>query len=93
MKLAQNGEERTLAVDGVFVAVGILPATALLKGIVKLDSGGYVAADESTVTSAAGIFAAGDVRAKKLRQVATAVADGANSVTAVEEYLAGAGKI
>lgn len=75
-----------LSVDGVFIAVGITPDSAAFTGLVKADQGGYLEAGEDCVTSVPGIFAAGDVRTKKLRQIVTAVADGANAVTSVEEY-------
>ena len=84
-----NGENKELSVDGVFAAIGSEPDTKLLVGLVELDSYGYVAADENGVTSAKGIFAAGDVRTKQLRQVITAVADGANCVYSAEKYLSG----
>lgn len=80
IKLTQNGAEKTLSTDGVFVAVGSLPNTAILSGIADLDERGYVIADESGVTSAEGLFAAGDVRTKAVRQVITAAADGANAI-------------
>ena len=85
----RRGEERELSVDGVFVAVGILPNTELLHGLAKLDENGYVRAGEDCATSAQGIFAAGDIRTKALRQVVTAAADGANAITAVQRYLRG----
>lgn len=75
-----------LNVEGVFVAVGIVPDTKLLKNIVNMDEKGYILTDDLGHTSATGIFAAGDCRKKKLRQIITAVADGANAVTGVEEY-------
>ena len=80
-------EKCRLEVDGIFVAVGILPESALVSGLAELDAGGYICAGEDGVTSAPGLFAAGDVRTKKLRQIVTAVADGANCVTSVEQYL------
>lgn len=83
----QNCSERIIEVDGVFVAIGSDPNTAILKGIADLDENGYVIADENGITSAKGIFAAGDVRTKRLRQVVTAVSDGANCVHSAEEYL------
>lgn len=83
-----NGE-KTLEVNGVFVAVGMIPQSALLQNIVDLDDGGYVVAGEDCATSAAGIFAAGDVRTKPLRQVVTAVSDGANAAVAALELLKG----
>ena len=80
-----NGD--TIAVDGVFVAVGMLPQTDLLKEIVAIDEYGYITADESGITKAKGLFAAGDVRTKRLRQVVTAVSDGANAAMSAVEYL------
>lgn len=88
LKNLVTGEERTLAADGVFVSIGRKPNTALLAGVVALDAAGYVIADETTKTSIDGVFAAGDVRTKALRQVVTAVADGAAAAHAAEEYLA-----
>lgn len=85
--ILQNGEQRQIETDGVFVAVGSTPNTKILEGLVSLDVNGYIIAQENGVTSAEGIFAAGDVRTKQLRQVVTAVADGANCVTSVENYL------
>lgn len=83
----KTDEEKTIAVDGVFIAVGILPNTEKFKGLVDLDEGGYIIAGEDGVTSTPGIFAAGDIRTKNLRQVVTAVADGANAVASVQRYL------
>lgn len=80
-----NGRE--LILDGIFVAVGMTPATDLVKSLVELDSGGYIRADETGITNAPGLFAAGDVRTKKLRQVVTAVSDGANAAISAIEYL------
>lgn len=73
--------------DGVFIAVGMEPQTEEIKGTVALDSYGYVPAEESGKTTAEGFFVAGDVRKKVLRQVVTAVADGANAANSVMEYL------
>lgn len=87
IRLMHNGIEELLDVDGVFVAVGTIPNSQLLNGIAKLDDNGYVVAGEDGVTSANGIFAAGDVRTKQLRQVVTAVSDGANCVQSVENYI------
>lgn len=78
---------RSLEVSGVFVAVGMQPATGMLQGIVLMDDNGYIIADETGKTSAAGFFAAGDVRTKELRQIITAVADGANAATSAERYI------
>ena len=82
-------EKRDLDVDGVFVAVGMEPDTGLVKGVVKLDENGYVCAGEDCVTSIPGVFAAGDMRTKPLRQVVTAVADGANAALSAMKYLDG----
>ena len=83
----KTDEEKTIAVEGVFIAVGILPNTEKFKGLVDLDESGYIIAGEDGVTSTPGIFAAGDIRTKNLRQVVTAVADGANAVASVQRYL------
>lgn len=83
-----TGEESEIKCDGVFVSIGRKPATELVKGQLVLDESGYIIADESTRTNIPGVFAVGDVRTKALRQVVTAVADGANAVHFAEEYLA-----
>ena len=79
----------TLPCDGVFVSVGRVPETELVRGVLPLDDAGYIISDESTKTPIDGVFAAGDVRAKALRQIVTAVADGAVSAHYAEEYLTG----
>ena len=79
--------ERTIPVAGVFIAVGITPRSEFARNHVSMDEKGYIIADETGATSVPGVFAAGDVRTKQLRQVVTAVADGANAVTSVEKYL------
>ena len=84
----QTGEECEITCDGVFVSVGRKPATELVRDQIELDSAGYIRADESTRTNIPGVFAVGDVRTKALRQVVTAVADGAVAVHYAEEYLA-----
>ena len=81
-----TGAEETLEVEGVFVAIGYQPNTALVAGQVRLDSAGYVAAGEDTKTNLQGVFAAGDLRQKPLRQVVTAAADGA--VAAMQAHAA-----
>ena len=88
----QTGEETDLAADGVFVSVGRIPATELVAQQLDLDRGGYIAAGETTETSIPGVYAVGDVRAKPLRQVVTAVADGATAVHMAEMFLAGGGQ-
>ncbi len=80
-------QERFLPVNGVFVAVGVLPNTEAFAGLVRQDEQGYLCAGEDCCTSEAGIYAAGDVRTKELRQIVTAAADGANAVHAAEKYL------
>jgi len=84
----KTAEERTIALDGVFIAVGMLPETSAYKGLVELDPAGYIVADETGITSDPAVFAAGDIRTKELRQVVTAASDGANAVQSVERYLA-----
>lgn len=86
----EDGSVTWLDVDGVFVAVGQTPTTALFGGLVKLDEGGYVVAGEDCV-AADGIFVAGDCRTKKVRQLVTAAADGAVAALAAAEYVAGKG--
>lgn len=83
----KTGEERELDTDGVFIAVGIVPNTTLLEAQLELDENGYICAGEEGITSAAGVFAAGDIRTKALRQVVTAVSDGANAVASAQKYL------
>jgi thioredoxin reductase (NADPH) len=87
VKTLQLEDGRELSVDGIFVAVGMIPLTDSLKEVVDLDASGYVKAGEDGRTSAPGFFVAGDVRTKTLRQVVTAVADGACAVTSAEEYI------
>lgn len=82
-----TGEMKNVPCDGVFVSIGRDPMTEFLKGAVDLDERGYVIADETTKTNVDGVFAAGDVRTKALRQVVTAVADGAVAVHFAEEYM------
>lgn len=82
-----SGEEQEVAVDGVFVSIGRKPATELFKDELELDEGGYIVAGESTKTNVSGVFAVGDVRTKELRQVVTAVADGAIAADQAEKYL------
>ena len=89
LRNVKTGEETTLACDGVFVSIGRKPSSELVKDQVKVDPAGYIIADESTRTNIPGVFAVGDVRTKALRQVVTAVADGATAVHYAEEYLTG----
>lgn len=87
LKNLQNGEAVKVDCDGIFVSIGRKPATDFLIGKINLDSNGYIVADETTKTSVDGVFAAGDVRTKALRQVITAASDGAVAAHYAEEYL------
>lgn len=87
LRNVKTGEESGLSCDGVFVSIGRAPASELVKDQLTLDPSGYIVADESTRTSLPGVFAVGDVRTKAVRQVVTAVADGASAVHYGEEYL------
>jgi len=88
LKDVTTGQEQELLCDGVFVSVGRTPATELVQGQLTLDNSGYITADETTQTNIPGVYAVGDVRTKLLRQVVTAVSDGAMAVHMAEEYLA-----
>lgn len=88
VKDVNTGEEKVIPCDGLFISVGRKPATELVQDQVELDANGYIVADETTTTSLPGVYAVGDVRTKLLRQVVTAVADGAMAVHMAEEYLA-----
>ena len=81
------GQQREIAVDGVFISIGRQPATALVQHQLTLDAGGYIVAGEDTATNLPGVFAVGDVRTKQVRQIVTAVADGAAAVHSAEQYL------
>lgn len=85
----KTGAVSELSVDGVFISIGRSPVTDLFKGQLKMDENGYLLADETTRTDIPGIYAVGDVRTKSVRQVVTAVADGAVAVHYAEEHLAG----
>ena len=87
LKNQKTGDIRNLPIDGVFVAVGMDPNTDMVPASVDRDEKGYLVADENCVTNVKGIFAAGDVRTKTLRQILTAAADGANAVESVQQYL------
>ena len=88
IKDVNTGEESLISCDGIFVSVGRKPATSLVKDQLNLNDSGYIIADESTKTNLPGVYAVGDVRVKKLRQIVTAVADGAIAAHEAEEYLA-----
>lgn len=83
--LLKSGER--LDCDGVFIAVGIVPRSDTVKNLAELDNNAYIVADESGKTSVDGLFAAGDVRTKELRQIITACSDGANCVDSVNKFL------
>lgn len=87
LKNTKTNNTANIDADGVFIAIGSNPNSDLLKGIVELDVNGYIIADETGKTSVPGIFAAGDVRTKSLRQVVTAVSDGANAAISAEKYI------
>lgn len=87
VKSTSDSSVRRLYPDGLFVSVGREPATGIVKGALALDRGGYIIADESTGTSLPGVFAAGDIRTKSLRQVITAASDGASAAYHAQRYL------
>ena len=87
IKDVKTGEISEIACDGLFVSIGRQPATEFLQGSVELDENGYIIADETTKTNIDGVYAAGDVRTKELRQVVTAVADGAVAVYFAEQHI------
>ena len=87
VKSRNDDSVRMVACDGIFVAIGNVPNTELIKGQVELDEAGYVPADETTRTNIPGVFAVGDIRNKPLRQIVTAVADGAVASKYAEEYI------
>ena len=91
IRLNQKGEEKEIAAEGIFAAIGSIPNTFILEGLVDLDQNGFIKAGEDGVTSLKGFFAAGDVRVKALRQVVTAASDGANCVNSAEKYINGEG--
>lgn len=84
----KTNEKKSLDVDGVFVAIGIIPNSHIFEKHLQLDDGNYIFATEDCKTSVEGVFVAGDVRTKALRQIVTAVSDGANAITSIEKYLA-----
>lgn len=87
LKDVKAGEQKELPVDGIFIAVGIVPATKWLPDWIEKDEKGYVVATEEGETSKTGIYAAGDIRTKALRQIITAVADGANAAVRAGNYI------
>ncbi len=89
VKDVRTDEQKELSVAGIFIAVGIRPGTELVQGLVDCDEGGYVLAGEDCATSVPGLFAAGDVRRKPIRQIVAAVADGANAAVSAGNYCRG----
>ncbi len=87
VRSVHDGAEKDIMCDGVFVSVGRKPESEIFKGEIELDKNGYIVADETTKTNIEGVFAAGDIRTKALRQVVTAAADGAVAAHFAEEYL------
>jgi thioredoxin reductase (NADPH) len=83
----QSGKTSVISAEGVFIFVGRIPHTSLFQGVLKLDANGYILTDDNMDASAAGIFAAGDCRAKQFRQVVTAAGDGANAAFSAELYI------
>jgi thioredoxin reductase (NADPH) len=87
VKNVKTEESKALEVDGIFIAVGNIPTSEVYKDIINMDKNGYIIAGEDCKTNVSGVFAAGDIRTKELRQIITAASDGANAITAVEKYL------
>lgn len=89
IRISGGDGERVLCVDGMFVAIGLVPQNEFVSGLVSLDNWGYVPSAEDTLTDCEGIFVAGDCRSKRIRQIATAVADGATAALAAMRYIDG----
>ena len=87
VKNLKDGSTKTVELDGIFISIGRAPVSELFKNEITLDEQGYIVADESTKTNIPGVFAAGDIRTKALRQVVTAAADGAVAAHFAEEYI------
>lgn len=87
IKIEANGKEQTLEIDGLFVAIGLIPQNKQFENVIALDKWGYADSDEACVTKTAGIFVAGDCRKKRIRQVATACADGAIAALAACDFI------
>lgn len=84
---SKTGEEKVLDIDGMFVAIGLIPQNEIFAGVIELDERGYATGDEGCLTKTEGVFIAGDCRSKKIRQVATAISDGAVAALAACEYI------
>ncbi len=87
VKSLKDNETKQIELAGVFIAVGNVPSSQIYQEILATDDSGYIIADENCETNIPGVFAAGDIRTKQLKQVITAASDGANAITAVEKYL------
>lgn len=87
IKNNKTKENKSIKVDGIFIAIGMIPQSNLVESLVEIDDAGYIVAGEDTVTSDDAIFAIGDVRTKPLRQIITAASDGAVAISSVEKYL------
>jgi threonine dehydrogenase-like Zn-dependent dehydrogenase len=87
VKNTETNEERSLSLDGMFVAIGLVPDTDVAKELINVDERGYILSGEDTLTNVDGIFAAGDCRTKGVRQIATAIADGASAALGACKYI------
>ncbi len=87
IKIANQNSEQTLPLDGIFVAIGLEPCNTPFENVVKLNPYGYFDVNETCISETAGVFVAGDCRSKSVRQVATAIADGASAALAACRYL------
>jgi thioredoxin reductase (NADPH) len=87
IKNVNSNEKTQIDCDAIFVSIGRRPDTDIVKSVIALDENGYIIADESTKTSISGVFAAGDIRTKALRQIVTAASDGAVAAHFAEEYI------
>lgn len=87
LKNTESGTESILEIDGMFTAIGLVPDNDAAKDLITLDERGYVVSDENTLTNVSGIFAAGDCRTKSVRQIATAISDGASAALAACRYI------
>ncbi len=89
LRNTQGGEKKMLDVDGIFISIGTDPSTGIVNELLQADENGCIPAGEDCCTEIPGVFAAGDIRTKRLRQIVTAVADGANAISSAEAYLNG----
>ncbi len=87
LKNTDTNKETNLSIDGMFVAIGLVPDTSVANGLINLDDRGYIISCEDTVTNVEGVFAAGDCRTKGVRQIATAIADGASAALSACKYI------